>query len=293
MPHLLLVVLFAAAPPQPTPPPPAGATPEVVSPFGEKFYADPDTKGNVAKAESELAADPKNVDLLIKLGRAYVGVWRLRDAVATFTRAIALQPDKGLLYRLRGHRYITMRRFDDAEKDLERATTLPGDKPFDYWYHLGLAYYLKGRYDKAAPAYEKALAAASTDDNKVAASDWLYMTYRRARRDADARKVLEKITPDMKIKEDTAYFARLLFYKGLKKDTDLREEDHADAKKATLWYGVGNFYLCQGDVEKAKQYFNRTIATREWQAFAYIASERELLRLKVKPASATAAMPKY
>lgn len=263
----------------------AAPSPEVVSPLGESFFAEPDAKGAVAQAQAELAADPKNVDLLIKLGRAQVGIWRLRDAVATFSRAIAIAPDNGLLYRLRGHRYITMRRFDDAERDLERATQLPGPKPFDYWYHLGLAYYLKGRYDKAAPAYEKALALAGNDDNRVAASDWLYMSYRRAKKDAEAKRVLAGITPTMVIKEDTAYFARLLFYKGLKKENELREEDHLDAKKATLWYGVGNYYLCQGDVARARQYFERTRATKQWQAFAYIASERELVRLDGKAAA--------
>jgi tetratricopeptide (TPR) repeat protein len=267
---LVLALLGLGGPPQ---------SPEVISPFGEKFYADADTKGAVAKAEAELAADPKNVELLIKLGRAQVGIWRLRDAVATFSRAIALAPQNGLLYRLRGHRYITMRRFDEAQKDLERATQLPGDKPFDYWYHLGLAYYLQGRYDKAAPAYERALAEAHTDDNRVAASDWLYMTYRRAKRAPEAARVLEKITPTMDVKEDTAYYARLLFYKGLKKETDLREQDHAENKRATLWYGVGNFFLCQGDVARARQYFDRTLATKSWQAFAYIASERDLRAL--------------
>jgi tetratricopeptide (TPR) repeat protein len=269
---MIALIVFAVLVPPPTP--------EVVTAFGEKFYADADAKGAVEKAAKDVAADPKNVDLLIKLGRAQVGIWRLHDAVATFTRAIALAPENGLLYRLRGHRYITMRRFDEAQKDLERATELPGDKPFDYWYHLGLAYYLKGRYERAIPAYEKALAEAHTDDNRVAATDWLYLTYRRARRTADAARVIDKITPSMDVKDDTAYYARVLFYKGLKQETDIREEDHAENKRATLWYGIGVWHLCRGDTARARVYFERTIATKSWQAFAYIASERELVRMK-------------
>ena len=94
------------------------ATPEYVSPSGAKYYSQPDDKNTVAEAEQKLAADPKNIDLLIALGRAQAGVWRYRDAIATYTRGIAIDPKHAMLYRHRGHRYITLRMFDKAVKDL-------------------------------------------------------------------------------------------------------------------------------------------------------------------------------
>src|SRR5687768_7702384 len=67
--------------------------PEVISPLGAKFYPKPDETNAVAEAEKKLAADPTNVEMLIALGRAHVKVLRFREAIGTFTRAIALAPD--------------------------------------------------------------------------------------------------------------------------------------------------------------------------------------------------------
>ena len=64
------------------------AEPEAVSPTGAKFYANPDEKGAVAEAEKNLAADPKNIELIIKLGQAQASVWRYRDAIRTYTRGM-------------------------------------------------------------------------------------------------------------------------------------------------------------------------------------------------------------
>ena len=125
------------------------AEPEAVSPTGAKFYANPDEKGAVAEAEKNLAADPKNIELIIKLGQAQASVWRYRDAIATYTRGLEIAPDNALLYRHRGHRYISTRQFDRAVDDLERGAKL-NDKNYDIWYHLGLAYYLKGDFARAA-----------------------------------------------------------------------------------------------------------------------------------------------
>jgi cytochrome c-type biogenesis protein CcmH/NrfG len=116
-----------------------GRGPEVVSPLGDRFYARPDEKGAVAEAEGKLAADPGNVDLVIALGRAQVGVLRLHEAIETFTRGIALAPQNARLYRLRGHRYISSRQFDRGAADLTRAAELSGHE-FDIWYHLGTAW---------------------------------------------------------------------------------------------------------------------------------------------------------
>src|SRR5262245_13495760 len=171
--------------------------PEVVSPLGVSFYAQADEKAQVAEADKKLAADPKNIELLIALGRAQATVWRFRDAISTYTRGIEIAPTNAMLYRHRGHRYITTRQFDKAIADMGRAAELDS-KSFDIWYHLALARYLKGKFDEAAAAYEKAYDAAEKDDSRIAASDWLYMSYRRAGDKKKAERALERITTGMK-----------------------------------------------------------------------------------------------
>lgn len=252
--------------------------PEFVSPLGVKYYPQPDDKGLIAEAESKLAADPKNTQLIIELGRIQAGVWRYKDAIATYTRGLAIAPSDAMLYRHRGHRYITLRQFDQAVSDLERAAEL-NNKNYDIWYHLGLAYYLRGQFAKAAAAYEKCRAVAEKDDSLIAVSDWLYMTYRRQKKNAQAAAVLKRIKPDMKVEENKPYFDRLLLYKGLKKEADIFNDKMTDLQIATVGYGLGNWHLYNGRPAKAKEYFQKVVSSKFWPAFGFIAAETELTRM--------------
>ncbi len=265
----------------------AGPQPEVVSLLGTKFYAQPDEKGVVAAAIEKLRADPKNIDNILALGKAQADVWRYHDAIETYSRGIELFSENAMLYRHRGHRFISTRQFGKAVEDLEKAARL-NEENFDIWYHLGLAYYLQGDFGRAARAYESCYKVVNdpargeksqSDDSLVAISDWLYMTYRRARRDADAAKILERITSQMNVKENTSYYHRLLFYKGLKKEEELLNLEKAtDLEIATLGYGVSNWHLYSGHKTKAKELFQRIVSGKYWPAFGFIASEVELAR---------------
>ncbi len=258
-----------------------GQEPELISPLNRKFYSLADEKGVVAEAEQKLAADPSNIDLLIALGRAQASIWRFRDAIATFTRGIELAPENALLYRHRGHRYISTRQFDEAVEDLQRAATLK-EKDFDILYHLGLAFYLKGQFEAAARVYEQCCEAAQSDDDLVAVSDWLYMSYRRLDQKTDAQRVLERITPDLQVEENTAYFNRLLFYKGLKKEEELLNQPEAsDLEVVTISYGLANWHFYNGNKAKAREMFEQIVAGTYWPAFAFIAAEAELVRMKL------------
>ncbi len=278
----LTALLFTISTPAQTP----EAKPEITSLLGVKHFANADEKGEIPAAEQKLAADPKNIDLVIALGRAQANVWRYNDAIATYTRGIQLAPNDARLYRHRGHRYISTRQFDKAVGDMSRAAKL-NDKDFDIWYHLALAHYLKGQFAKAADAYERCrqVAEADTtdkrDDSVIAVSDWLCMTYRRMNKPAEAAKVLERITPEMKVKENKSYFDRLLFYKGLKKEEELVNVEKAtDLEIATVGYGLGNWHLYNGNRAKAEEIFRKIVSGKYWPAFGFIAAEAELARAK-------------
>ncbi len=251
------------------------ATPEVVSPLGARFFARPDKKDAIAQARKKLEATPDRVEAIVALAQAQVDALRLRDAVASYTRAIQLAPDDALLYRYRGHRYISLRQFDRAIADLERGARLDTTR-FEIWFHLGLAYYLNGKFAQAAVAYEKAYQVADQDDPRLAASDWLYMSHRREGNESAARRVLERIGPDLKAAEDTTYLDRLLFYKGLRKEGQIFHRRLDERQRATMGYGIGNWHLYSGDKVAARRIFERVLTSKEWAAFGFIAAENEL-----------------
>lgn len=256
---------------------------------------------DLAQAEKTLAANPKDADAIIWVGRRLGYLWRFNDAIAMFTKGIALHPDNPKFYRHRGHRYISIRQFARAQSDFEKAAQLikgkpdeiepdgapnPAGKPrstlqFNIWYHLGLAYYLQGNYAKAYDAYVECMKVSNNDDAVTATSDWMWMTLMRLNRKADAAKVLERITMKMDILENGSYHRRLLMYKGLEKPEALLDTAKADDTTiATQGYGVGNYYYVTGNIAKAREVFEKVTSGGGWNAFGYIAAEADLRRIK-------------
>jgi tetratricopeptide (TPR) repeat protein len=248
-------------------------------------------EANLAQAEKELAANPKSADAIIWVGRRLGYLWRYQDAIAMFSRGIAEHPNDPRMYRHRGHRYITVREFDKAVADFDKAEIEPDGQPnaagkprstlhFNIWYHLGLAHYLKGDYEKALAAFTECMKVSNNDDSVAATSDWLWMTLMRLNRKAEAAKVLERITPKMDILENGSYHRRLLMYKGLEKPEVLLDPKADALTLATQGYGVGNWYYVTGDKQRAREIFERVVSGSNWSAFGYIAAEADLHRMR-------------
>jgi tetratricopeptide (TPR) repeat protein len=259
-----------------------------------------DYEAKLAEARTEYEADPDDADAIIWLGRrtAYLGEYR--EAIAIFSEGIAKHPDDARMYRHRGHRYITVRRFDDAIADLERAARLiagsedevePDGLPnarniptstlhSNIWYHLGLAYYLKGDFGNALRAYRECMTVSGNPDMLVATSHWLYMTLRRLRRDDDAAAVLEPIDAEMDIIENGTYHRLLLMYEGTLDPEALLAEAQASEgiDNPTLGYGIGNWHYYNGRLEEAENVFRSVLEGPQWAAFGYIAAEKDIQR---------------
>ena len=281
--------------------------PEIVSLLGAKFFAptdvNPKLNSNLAIALKNFEGNPSEENY-IWLGRRTAYLMRYNEAIKIFSDGIKKYPNSFKLYRHRGHRYISQRKFDEAISDFEIAVELmkdvvieiePDGQPnklnqplssvqFNIWYHLALAHYLKGEFDLAEKAYLECMKVSNNDDLITATVDWLYMTYRRNGKPEEAKKLLEKITDSMNIIENDSYYKRLAMYKGtLPVDSVLTvnaSNTDIDLSLATQGYGVGNWYLCQADTAKAKEIFERVVAGKHFSAFGFIAAEADLARMK-------------
>ncbi len=261
--------------------------PEIVSLLGRKLYAQPATGERLAKLEDELKqaalaleSNPNDAERIILYGRRLAYLWRYNEAIDVYSQGITSFPDNAMLYRHRGHRYISIRRFEQAVTDLTRASALNPDD-FDIWYHLGLAHYLRGEFEPALRAYRACRRTAQDDDSIVAVSHWLYMTLRRLQRETEAQKILGEIKAGMTVEENQSYHELLLFYKGARSSREiLTLIEASDLDLATLGYGVGNWYLYNGDQEKAEAMFKRIVEVAYWPAFGFIAAEVELYRMQ-------------
>ena len=256
--------------------PAAGPSVQYRSPAGVTYRSQPDT-GAVARAQRALAEEPRNVARIIALGEAQSGVRQFREAIATFTRGLAIAPNDPMLYRWRGHRYLSVREFAKAKADLSKGLGLDSTN-YGILYHLGIVRFASGDFAGAAEAFQRAQPHAPNADELAGATDWLWMSLMRAGRAAEARAMLER-RPDS-LPTTIAYAQRLRLYRGqLGPDQVLTPADTADIAVATLSYGVGNWFLVRGDTAQARRWFERSIASGGWPAFGFIISELELRRL--------------
>ncbi len=258
-------------------------------------------ENNLAAAEAVHLEKPNEADSIIWLGRRVAYLGRYKDAVRIFSSGLVLHKTDARLYRHRGHRYLTLRCFDDAIRDFETAAKLVAGKPDEVepdglpnakntptstlqsniWYHLGLAYYLKGDFPRALKAYEAAHKVSTNDDMRVATSYWHYMTLRRLGRKKDAKKILEPFAGNVEIIENDEYLKLIRLNRGEAKPEALLSEIRGDAdtlKSASLGYGIGNYFLYNGDRKKATTIFRKIIAGNQWASFGYIATAAELKR---------------
>jgi tetratricopeptide (TPR) repeat protein len=244
------------------------------SPAGVTYRSLPDT-GAIAVAEAALAVDPGNVELILALGLAQAGRQQYREAIATFTKGIALAPDHAVLYRWRGHRYLSVRELDSARADLERGLRLDS-LCYGCLYHLGIVRYVTGDYDGAAAAFARALPIAPNPGERAGSIDWSWMSLSRAGHATEARAMVERHADSLP--EGNAYTRRLSLYRGETAPDQVVTPTDTATDLATLSYGVGNWHLIHGDTAQARAWFGRAVQSGGWPAFGFIAAEADLQR---------------
>ncbi len=264
----------------------------VISENAKKVY---ETK--LAEAKTDYDKNP-NADAVIWLGRRIAYLGNYKESIKIFSDGITKFPKDARFYRHRGHRYITIRCFDEAIKDFELAAKLVKGKTDEIepdglpnakniptstlqsniFYHLGLAYYVQGNFKKALNAYQKCLKVSKNNDMAVATIHWIYMTYRRLGKLKEANKTIATVEDNLDIIENDDYYKLIKLYQGKLKPEDLFAQDANTLGNASAGYGVGNCFLYNGKKDEAMKIFRQITAGNQWSSFGFIAAEAELRR---------------
>lgn len=203
------------------------------------------------------------------------------------------------MLRHRAHRHFSLREFDKSiEVGLKAAKIYEGkplerEKPGpDYfrgdpdvvqyylYYHLGAAYFAKHDFDNAAKWFAKsAEAAMSTKDLEARTANM-----REAQKLLDSYALtLFEVHPDGG--SDT-YFDGIQLFKGHRDPNSFFNDKDggrafatADGVAASTAYSLANYYILQGEPDKAKPWLQRSIDVESWGFFARIQAEADWLLL--------------
>ncbi len=261
-------------------PPPASTAAQALT-EGTEYLKNSDNEKALASFERAIALDPRNAESHLQKCRALAALRRHDEAIPACTESLRLKPDSAEALRDRGHYYLNLGKTDPGLADLKKAESLTKDDRGIY-YHLGMAYYLKGDFANSAKAYEGCLANSSDDATRVECSAWLYPSLRRAGREADAKKLLDGIHITSLPGHPGNYLDRLLLFKGLKSEDEVAKTMSAEGglSESTVGYTIGLWHLLSGRQARARDYFEKAIASKYTPAWGYRASEAELKRMR-------------
>ncbi len=247
------------------------------------------------------AAKSLNADTAIWYARRKGYLGKYKDVIEALTIAMQKFPNDARMYRHRGHRFITLRCFDDAISDFKKAAALTKGKPDEIepdglpnakniptstlqsniWYHLGLAYYLKGDLKNAIKAYKECMKVSKNNDMLAATTHWYYMSLRQSGKHNEAKKLLKPFDNKFEVIENDDYLKLLRMYRGVVTADVLSKElgDKAQTLgNASIGYGLAVWYYYTGEKEKAYKMLERIVNGNQWASFGYIAAEAELAR---------------
>jgi tetratricopeptide (TPR) repeat protein len=280
---------------------------EAITLLGDTLYTTTSTSDvalkNYDAAKEKYQNNPNDAESIIWYGRRTAYLGRFQEAIDIFSEGIQKFPEDARMYRHRGHRYITTRQYDKAITDFERAVELiegtedqvepdglPNDRNIplstlhgNIWYHLGLAYYLKGDMENALRAYSNRTVTERYPDNLVSGGYWLYMIHKRLGNDEAADEAIVNVTKDMDIIENMSYHQMSLFFKGWIAEEEIRNQSLGTSSSDVLAYGLGNWYLFeQQDTLQAKQLYEQLLEKGNKYSFAYLSAESDYARLFAK-----------
>jgi tetratricopeptide (TPR) repeat protein len=255
----------------------------------------------LAAATARYEADPSDELATIWLGRWLGYAGRYEEAVDVFTRGLQVHPDSAWLLRFRGHRFITLRRFDDAVADLERADALSEGQPDEVEpdgqpneagvpigslrsnidYHLGLAHYLRGDFESALEVYlRSAERARANPDRTVSNAWWRWLTLRQLGREVEAEAFLDGLDLEVEVLENHAYRDLLRLCRGELRELELLVGvSPFTTEFPTRAYGLAMKQLLDGDPEGGRARLQVCVEWGPPAAFGRIAAEVELSRL--------------
>ncbi len=223
---------------------------------------------------------PSPADAALAKCRELAAVSHHQEAIAACSESLRLRPDNPEALRDRGHYHLNLGQIAPALADLTRAAQLTNTDRGVY-YHLGLAYYLKGDFGRAANAYQSCLTNSKAPDT-IECSAWLYPSLVRAGRKQEAAKLLDSVHPDPAITGHPSwYLDRLLLFKGAKTEEQVAANLNAEGglSLSSIGYSLGLWHLLNGRKQQAREYFEKAIASNFTPAWGYRCSEAELKRL--------------
>jgi lipoprotein NlpI len=247
MPSMFLLLFVTFQPP----------TPEALLKSANDALKDKNPQVAIELATKAIDASPKFLDALEFRADVYERLDRYNDAVADYTRILALDKSLANIYQQRGVVHFKAGKVKESIDDFDKYIELRPKAKISHW-QRGISYYYAGRYDDGRKQFE---GYQDFDSNDVENAVWRFMCMVRKDGIDKARKEILKIGNDRRVPMRQVYD----LYKGDLKPDDVLAATKADEPNKAqlsqrLFYAhlyVGIYHELLGDKKLALEHLNK------------------------------------
>ena len=270
--------------------------PQAASLSGNALFGLKDKDQRISTAQEAVNKSPNDPELRLNVGRLQDSQLRFLESIATYGEGVEKFPGDYRFLRMRGQRYLSVRKFEQGLADLQKAAKLVPNS-FDAAYYLGLAYYFSGDHAQAAaefwrcedqmkrPLKEQANLMGGRsceglreeENGRIPLQYWRYLALRRAGLSAEARKYLdEQVNPLLTITVTKPFYEALLFFKGVKEINEMMAGANEGSRDfLTRSSGVATFLFTEGERAQACGIWARNAMDPNWDHLGVINAESE------------------
>lgn len=238
------------------------------------------TEENIKAIEASISADDAN--------RAVY-----EQAVRDYSLLLNKEPFNARIYRYRGHRYLSLSYIEQAVADLSLSTRMEPEY-WKSWDLLGMAFYFLGEFEKALTYYQQGIRVTGLHSPFIAPLVyWSYLSLCRLGRGdtPEAQELLQSVDAGGPAAQSLyLWLIRLFRHECCAQDVyDYEAEYEAvtrtrcgnvDYLTGTYGYGIAFKYYLDGQQEKAREIMQDVVvAGQDWNAWGYIACQKDLARL--------------
>lgn len=270
--------------------------PQADSLAGNALFGVKDKDGKITAALKAMEADKSNAELRLVAGRVQDGYLRFLESIPVYEDGVEKFPADYRFRYMVGRRQISVRKFGDAIKSLEKAAKMVPNS-FDVAYYLGLGYYFNGDHSRAAKVFDaceaqvskplaekpdlkggRACDALGADPNQqVAIAYWHFLALRRAGDNAAAKAYIDsKFQTEINVTSSKPFFEAVQFFQGKKEINEMLVGANEGLRDALTRSSAAATYLfTEGERAKGCGIWARNAMDQNWDHLGAIQAESE------------------
>ncbi len=241
----------------------------------------------IAEFREAIRLDPNLAPAHGNLGAALVSQGKLDAAIAEYREAIRFNPflgaahvGLGIALADQGRRFLWSGEYNKALKAYREALRV---RPDDANVHVHIAYthFLATRFENAVEEFENYFRSLDSPYGGVNSYiiTWQYLSLKSIGKDDEAQKLLRDFA--LGFQGDGWELSVFRYHQGRLSETELVSRANERGEQCEAYFYIGYQHLLRGDKQKARAYFQKTMATKSVGYPEHIGAQARLQQLAV------------